>query len=363
MGWIRPCRFTVFFTLIAWFTLSVNAQGEVSIGLLVPDAKTTAARQGAELAVRLTNRQGGYKGKPIRLVVRSMEGPWGTGSKQAVDLIFSEKVAAIVVSNDGRNAHLAEQAITKTQVPMVSTWSGDPTLSQAFVPWFFTMVPNNLQQGAALVKDIYITRKCKKPALLVDTEYDSKSAEAGFRRMARENKFPDPLLFTLQPGTDMAGTVRKLKSSGADAIVLFCEPVLALKIIRLIKNEKLSVPIFGSSFMTDENRLTKGEISEFSNALWFALGTWSGPAHDMFVREYMLAYKQKPGLVAAYAYDGMVALLEAIKKAGTDRSKMQQALMNLKISGATGPIGFDSKGNRTGNFRLVRLQEGLPETH
>ena len=44
-------------------------------------------------------------------------------------------------SHDGRNAHLVEQVATKSQVVFLSAWASDPTLSQAFVPWFFSCVP------------------------------------------------------------------------------------------------------------------------------------------------------------------------------------------------------------------------------
>jgi branched-chain amino acid transport system substrate-binding protein len=131
----------------------------VKIGLLIPDNNSVAARQGAELAVRKANEDGGFQGRPFELVVRSMEGPWGTGSKQAVSLIFEEKVWALMGSHDGRNAHLVEQAATKAIVPFVSAWAGDPTLSQAFVPWFFNCVPNDSQQAETLIDEIYTKRK------------------------------------------------------------------------------------------------------------------------------------------------------------------------------------------------------------
>ena len=124
--------------------ISDNQASNIKIGLLIPGSKSIAAVQGAELAVREANEHGGLNGQYFQLVVRSMEGPWGTGSKQVVDLIFNEKVWALLGSHDGRNAHLAEQAATKSATVFVSAWSGDPTLSQAFVPWFFNFVPNNI---------------------------------------------------------------------------------------------------------------------------------------------------------------------------------------------------------------------------
>ncbi len=184
------CRFAFAAILVLMAVTVVQAQDVIKIGLLIPDPKSPAARQGAQLAVDQMNRKGGCHGKPFRLVIRTMDGPWGTGSKQAVDLIFTEKAVAILVSNDGRNAHLAEQAVTKTQVPMISAWSGDPTLSQAFVPWFFTCVPNNLQQAAALSADIYNRKKFSKVCVVTDDQYDSKSADSAFDRKIRELNMP-----------------------------------------------------------------------------------------------------------------------------------------------------------------------------
>ena len=146
----------------------------IKIGLLVQDSSYTSVIQGAELAIRKANEKGGLNGRQFELVVRSMEGPWGTGSKQAVDLIFGEKVWAIMGSHDGRNAHLVEQATTKSTVVFVSVWSGDPTLSQAFVPWFYNCAPNDNQQSASLIEEVYNKRKFKKIALVYSNDYDSK---------------------------------------------------------------------------------------------------------------------------------------------------------------------------------------------
>ena len=68
----------------------------VKIGLLIQDSSWTSAVHGAELAISEANKNGGLNGRMFQLVVRSMEGPWGTGSKQAVNLIFEEKVWALI---------------------------------------------------------------------------------------------------------------------------------------------------------------------------------------------------------------------------------------------------------------------------
>jgi ABC-type branched-subunit amino acid transport system substrate-binding protein len=98
------------------FQIPVKADTTVKIGLLIQDNNSLAARYGAELAIRKANETGGFRGKQFRLITRSMEGPWGTGSKQAVDLIDGENVCAILGSHDGRNAHLVEQVSAKERI-------------------------------------------------------------------------------------------------------------------------------------------------------------------------------------------------------------------------------------------------------
>src|SRR4030042_2208847 len=65
---------------------------EIKIGLLIPEPENLAAKHGAELAILEANQKGGYSGQPFQLVVRSTEGPWGTGSKESVSLGFDDEV-------------------------------------------------------------------------------------------------------------------------------------------------------------------------------------------------------------------------------------------------------------------------------
>jgi ABC-type branched-subunit amino acid transport system substrate-binding protein len=172
--------FQAFLIVIVWILIipeAIAAQktletDSVKIGLLIPENKSLAASRGAEMAISKANENSGFNSRPFKLVIRSMEGPWGTGSKEAVNLIFKENVCAIMGSHDGRNAHLVEQVITKARIVFLSAWASDPTLSQAFVPWYFSCVPNDLQQADALIEEIYTKRKIVRIAAVAGNDYD-----------------------------------------------------------------------------------------------------------------------------------------------------------------------------------------------
>ncbi|MFH0843410.1 MAG: ABC transporter substrate-binding protein [Bacteroidota bacterium] len=343
-------------------SLSDDPDKTVKIGLLIQDNKSVAAKQGAEIAVRRANQNSGPDGLSFELVVRSMEGPWGTGSKQAVDLIFNEKVWALVGSHDGRNAHLVEQAATKAIVPFVSAWSGDPGLSQAFVPWFFNCIPNDFQQAEAIFNEIFINRKLTGVAIIFGNEYDPNMALSNFLKKIRLEQKKDPVQFRLR---DYAGKIPELASliarSDAECIVLFCNPADALKVLEQIRQLKKRVPLFSSHYILNENEFTDQELRMLEDNILFALPEWSDVIYRPFANEYKDTYGRSPGMAATYAFDSMCLVIEAIRNAGTaDREQIQKSLEKIVYKGVTGTISFDEMGNREGPYIISILQNGIP---
>jgi branched-chain amino acid transport system substrate-binding protein len=329
----------------------------VKIGLLIQDKACVPARQGAELAVAMANKKGGFRGRPFQLVVKDMEGPWGTGSKQAVDLIWDDKVCALIGSHDGRNAHLVEQAATKSIVVYISAWSADPSLSQAFVPWFFNAVPTDRQQAEALIDEIYDKRKIGKIVTITDKEYDSGQALKNFIQSSELGKKAKPIQLKYEDyAADLNKLMVQINKSGAKGMVVFCSPSVSLKLIRFMKQKKTALPLFGSLSVLNENVLKETELKECADALMVPHSAQDGTEARLFRDAYFKKYGSMPGLAASYAYDATSVLIEAIKVSGSlEREKIQNALRKLHYSGATGPVQFDDKGNRSGKPKVSRI--------
>jgi branched-chain amino acid transport system substrate-binding protein len=334
----------------------------VKIGLLVQESRWSSAVQGAELAVSNANKNGGLNGSIFQLVVRSMEGPWGTGSKQAVDLIFKEKVWALIGLHDGRNAHLVEQAATKSQVVFLSAWSSDPTLSQAFVPWFFNCVPNDNQQAGSLYKEIYEIRKYRNIVVVHGKDYDSKKSFDSFMNFVKMKGKPDPLQFNIGDyiqKTDILAD--KISDSDAECLILFCEPPVSLKLVRHLKKKNHLLTVFGPIALLNENILSFQELKDSDNIVSVPAGEWPEAENQKFRKEFEKEYGYVPGMVASYSFDCLSVLIEAIRKSGnSDREMIQKSLKNIHFNGITGPIQFDDKGNRIGKFETVKLKNGVP---
>jgi len=329
----------------------------IKIGLLVQDNKSYAARQGAELAILIANQSGGYKGKQFQLVTRSMEGTWGTGSKQSVDFIFQENVCAIIGSHDGRNAHLVEQVSTKARIVFMSAWAGDPTLAQAFVPWYFSIVPNNLQQADAFIDEIYGKRKFTRIAVVSDKGYDSKLALASFVKRTRLAGKSDPIQFSYDdPVQDFKNILKRIKNAEIQAIVLFGKPDASVQFITQMQQSDMKQTVFGSLLLNNEEELSPANETALENIIVVSPVNWSGEKGLKFSQEYKKQYGKLPGAVAAYSYDAMSMMIQAVRSTGTDREEIQKKLAKMHFEGVTGLIHFDEKGKRIGLIRLDLLK-------
>lgn len=335
----------------------------IKIGLLIPDNNSIAAKHGAEMAIRKANENGGFDGKPFQLVIRSMEGPWGTGSKQAVDLIFEENVCAIMGSPDGRNGHLVEQVTTKARIVFLSTWASDPTLAQAFVPWYFTCIPNDLQQADAFIEEIYNKKRLTRVAAVSDKGYDSKLAVESLLKKTKLAGKADPLqLFYDSPDKDFIDLLDKIKKAEISAIVLFGNPSSSLRLIRQLRQMKMNQSVFGALSILYEDELSGQDLKDYENVVLVSSGNRTGSKGIAFREDYKKTYGKIPGAIATYSFDGMSLLLEAIRIAGPDRDEIQQSLKKIHFEGVTGSIQFDDKGKRVGTPVLIEIKNGIPVT-
>jgi branched-chain amino acid transport system substrate-binding protein len=331
----------------------------IKIGLLIQNKNSPAAMKGSEMAVRIANEKRGDKGREFQLVVRSMEGPWGTGSREAVSLIFDEKVYALIGSHDGRNAHIVEQVSAKSHTTYLSAWASDPTLSQAFVPWYFSCVPNDLQQSSSLIAEIYHRRNFTKVAIVSDKSYDANFAVTSFLKKIKTEGIAEPILFSSENNeNNLKELPDQINIANAQCIVLFGEPSFSWRLIQLMRAKKLNQTIYISLSALAEKEPTAPEFLQNGKIVQVSSAFYLRAQGKAFREEYERVYGEKPTEPAAYAFDAANIIIEAIRNADYDREKIKTELAKLHYKGVTGLIQFDEKGNRVGDPELIELTNG-----
>jgi len=254
-----------------------------------------------------------------------------------------------------------EQVTTKARIVFLSAWASDPTLSQAFVPWYFSCVPNALQQAATLIDEIYNKRKINKIAAVSDKSYDSELALNSFAKKTKIAGKPDPLQFFYdKSGQDFNDLLDQIIKANVNCIIFFGQPSSTIKLIQLMRQRKMNQLVFGALSLLDEKELSEKELKDYEDVVLITSGHWLRSMGLDFRQEFQRLYGYQPGAVAAYAYDGMNIIIEAIKNAGLDREKIQKSLARVQYEGVTGIIQFDDKGNRSGTCDLMGIKNGLP---
>ena len=339
--------------LLLTASLFVNAQSgndlkdHISIGLLVNNQNEISATCSAEMAVKKINDLGGIKGKPLKLIIRSVEGSWGTGSGEVVDLVFNEEVLAILGSIDGRNSHLAEQVIAKTQVIYLSAWASDPSLSKAYVPWYFSLVPNDDQQTSSMIEEI--SKKSKIQHLLVvhDSSYDTgqalKSLERGLNR--KENLKKTTLLFKSLESFELQ---KKVENDTFDAIILLGRQTPVTMIVKQLAATGKNIPVY-TNLAAQESTGYLSQQQKNRNE--------QGVITSDFEKIFLENCKRKSGPVATYTYDGIMILADILKKSGKDQGSLLQNMSQINYQGVTGVVEFDSRGRLKNTGELLLIKE------
>jgi ABC-type branched-subunit amino acid transport system substrate-binding protein len=352
--------------LVALLALVAGLPAEpVRVGLLIPTAGSDSAlgaqvRLAAELAVARANQRGGFEGRPFELVVRGVAGPWGSGTAKVVELVFEQEVWAILGTLDGRSAHVAQQVVAKGQVSLVSPWALDPTLTQINVPWFFRCVPDDRQQAEALLREID-ERGIGPIATVAGDGYDARVAAQAFARAAAGAGSSVTLQLSFAEGSaDFSTVLDALEQHGIAGAVVYGPVADVAVLARGVRAAGMGQTLFGGLALASEE-LPAAAREALEGAVLVAPGHWHARAGLTFTQEFREAYGVEPSPPAAYAYDGMGLILEAIARGGLDRHRIRDALAAVRLQGVTGEIRFDERGNRVGSVDLMEIVTGRPK--
>lgn len=325
----------------------------IKIGLLLPAGKdplATAVRRAVNLRVDAANRAGGVRGRRVCLVERAIDGPWGEGTGEIVRLLFEDNVIGVIGGLDGETAHLIEQVVAKRRVVMLSPWASDATLSAAFVPWFFRMVPNDRQQAAALWPEI-LRRGSTRVAMVVADTYDARSAAEAFEREGAALGHVVTRLAGLSDPRIGFGSTRSPR--GADAIVLWGPPRETGSAVRELRRAGFK-GLLATGLGLVDRRFVASAGAELEGTIFVTLGQGAAGLRADYEEAYRDQYADTPAAVGAYAYDAATTLLNAIERGGTARESVRAAVAAGSHLGLTGRVSFDRSGDRQG---LVAVAE------
>ncbi len=360
---------------------------EVRIGFLAPlydhpeQVLGNRMLNGATMALDEANVAGGYGGKPFRLITHNDydnwqlsksatvgtskdSAIWGAASNDAVRMIYDDKVWAMFGSISSESTHIALRLTLKGETPLVNSASTDPTIPETIIPWYFTDIQDDREQGYTLARHLYTELGFKRVALLrVNSRY-GRFGVIKFRDASRRLGHPVVIEQKFMPGdTDFRRQLQVIEDSRVDAIVLWTDIGPAALILQQMQELRMKQRVFGSHrTIGDELVKLAGPAAEGFEAVFPYDPNRTDPAWQEFTARYEARFHEKPDHFAALAYDAMKILLEAICRAGLNRGRIRDALTATETyKGVTGDMVFDPNCKNIAPLFLAHVHNGAIE--
>ena len=277
--------------------------------------------------------------------------------------LADSKVAGVVGHVTSGASIPASRIYEQAGVPMITPSATSPKLTQQNYKVTFRVIANDLQQGNALGKYAVDQLKTKKIAIIDDrTAYGQGLADAFAESLKKEGVQVIGREFTNDKATDFTAILTKIKAKQPDAVFFGGMDAQAAPMLRQMKQLGL-----GAKFLGGDGACTGEMIKLAGDAMsGDAYCTQAGipmdkmPGGAQFNKRFKEVYKGDVQLYAPYSYDAAMALIEAMKAAGSaEPAKYLPALQKLDVSGVTGKIAFDKNGDiRDGGVTLYRFQGG-----
>ncbi len=333
---------------------SSSSSKEIKIGLLNEMTGGnatigTAAANGAKLAIKEINANGGLLGKQIKAVVADNKSEPSEAANAMTKLLTQDRVVAVTGTFSSSNAIAAASVAEANKTPYLVAGATNPKVTvdektKNVKKYIYRVCFIDPFQGTVAANFAAKDLKVKKAAMLVDNSSDYSKGLAEFFEAAFTKEGGEIVANEayLQKDTDFKATLTKIKSKGADILYVpgYYEEVG--KIVKQAREMGITVPIVGADGWDSPKLVEIASVSALNNTYFtnhYSVEDTS-PKAKAFVEAYTKEYGQKPEALAVLGYDAVYVLADAIKRANsTDAAKIIEALAATKdfpaISGVT----------------------------
>lgn len=355
---MRPTRRVAL--LLALFCLSgcgmQTARDSVTIAQvlsLTGGDKTPAehAKNGARLAVDLAaKREQSASAKKVVLLHVDDRGDEELAQAEAVRLITLNKAAALLGGPGPADSTQLARTAQGYGVPVVLT-ADLPELPTGEAVFCLNAAPAT--RGAALARYAAHELSCVRVIAIVDpTDAPGVALAAGFVAEWRKSQDKKASVEEWPYPEEPAGGewTRRVSAAKSDAVLLATTAQKALQLrSRLALAGLKTVFLYGGEEVEADALAESGsELPTIYLATAFTSRDKLAPDGEAFAREYEAKFRERPGLAAALAYDGVRLLIDALDRAkSTAPTAIKDELLAVReFPGVTGPISLADRRPR-----------------
>ncbi len=315
----------------------------------------------AQMGIEEANAEGGLRGRPFRLIPAWSDDPWGDGAAELARLVYDEPIWAILGSIDGHTAHLAAQVVTTARLPLLSPASGDKTVNLANVPWVYSLLPGDHLQAPVLAEALAEALEGGRLVVLSAGSHDARHFTRDLLAQLRGRRITPRAHVTFREGTaDLSEHVRFALEARPDVVALLADAADSARLVRAVREAGFEGTVFGSA--TIGRRRFLAEAGEAAEGVVFPLLFEPSESARDFAAAFEARCGYPPDYAAAHTYDAARLLVAAVRSAGLNRARINDAIRELApFAGVTGTIDWDPLGDNTRPVVPATMRNGRPQ--
>jgi branched-chain amino acid transport system substrate-binding protein len=330
-----------------------------------PEAKTV------EMMVDEINRNGGINGNPIKLIIKDSAGSPEKAISFAKQLIEEEKVIAILgPSTSGETMKIkgiCEEAGTILLSCAAAEVIVDPVAKYVF------KTPQKDSYAAEKIFQVMKKKGIKNIGLVASNDGFGLAGKAQVEKIAPAHGIKIVIAEVYdKDATDLSGVLPKLKARGVEAVINWSIVPAQSIIAKNMKQLNMNALLFQSHgfgnirYVKEAGEAAEGIIFPCGRLLVADQLPDNHPQKELLVKykkDYESKYGEDVSTFGGHAYDALLILTEAMKKAGSaDTNQVRDAIEGLRgLAGTGGIFNFspeDHNGLDIDSFEMLTVREG-----
>jgi ABC-type branched-chain amino acid transport systems, periplasmic component len=319
-------------------------------------------RNGVQLAVEKINAAGGVAGRKIEMIIRD---DFGSPEKaRTVDSeLIKEGVVAIIGHATSAQTLAGLEITNPANVVMIGPTISTPELS-GLDDYFFHVHPSFKSSSEAFAKYVYEHSDIRHMAIIYDkdnlayTKIFSATFANKFQSLG--GNITDKVEFCSADQPDFSPLLSKLCESKAEGLLIIASDIDTALIAQRVRLMGCQVPLFSSAWAQTETLISNGGEAVERMKLEQAYPLTSQlPAFIDFQSCYKARFGNEPSFGAAYSYETVLVLAEALKKTSGNKIGLKQALLGIHdFQGLTDTFSFDKFGDVERSRYLTTIRNG-----
>jgi len=361
MGRLCIARLSVF-VLAVLCTLSCFRGGASSnltlVGAILPQTGDIAsygkaARKGIDLAVEDLNAHAPVGAPRLKIVYEDDAGKTDQALSAMEKLISVDRVSAVLGSAASSVTLALCPVAARSKVVLISPISSSKDLTLRGGSYFFRVCPSDVVQAGLMARWITEEGHRRTALLYVNNSWGQGLKQEFIENFERLGGKITGIEACNEGERDLRVQLTKLKASQPDSLYAITYGKEGGALLRQAQQLAFSVPTYGADVWgSPELVQTAGEAAVGVKILVPA--KFEGPRYASFAKEFRRRYGEAPDTYAAYAYDAMQVLGQALRPPRVGES-LRAAVASTNFDGVTGAIRFDTHGDAVGKGFTKRV--------